>query len=52
MKTGKPLYLFVTRRLLGWKDREGAGGQGMILAESGMCHSASGMRHGVMTGAD
>jgi len=25
MKTGKPLYLFVTRRLLGWKDREGAG---------------------------
>lgn len=25
MKTGKPVYLFVTRRLLGWKDREGAG---------------------------
>jgi RIO-like serine/threonine protein kinase len=25
MKTGKPLYLFVTRRLLKWKDREGAG---------------------------
>lgn len=25
MKTGKPLYLFVTRRILGWRDREGAG---------------------------
>jgi RIO-like serine/threonine protein kinase len=25
MATGKPLYLFVTRRLLGWADREGAG---------------------------
>jgi RIO-like serine/threonine protein kinase len=25
MRTGKPLYLFVTRRLLRWKDREGAG---------------------------
>jgi hypothetical protein len=25
MKTGKPVYLFVTRRLLGWRDREGAG---------------------------
>jgi len=25
MKTGKPVYLFVTRRLLGWEDREGAG---------------------------
>ena len=24
-RTGKPLYLFVTRRLLGWRDREGAG---------------------------
>lgn len=23
--TGKPLYLFVTRRLFGWRDREGAG---------------------------
>jgi RIO-like serine/threonine protein kinase len=23
--TGKPLYRFVTRRLLGWSDREGAG---------------------------
>lgn len=25
MATGKPLYLFITRRLLGWRDREGAG---------------------------
>jgi hypothetical protein len=25
MRTGKPLYLVVTRRLLGWADREGAG---------------------------
>lgn len=25
MSTGKPVYLFVTRRLLGWADREGAG---------------------------
>ena len=24
MATGKPVYLFVTRRLLGWADREGA----------------------------
>ena len=25
MATGKPVYLFITRRLLGWRDREGAG---------------------------
>ena len=25
MKAGKPVYLFVTRRLLNWADREGAG---------------------------
>ncbi len=25
MATGKPLYTFITRRLLGWADREGAG---------------------------
>ncbi len=25
MATGKPAYLFVTRRLFGWSDREGAG---------------------------
>ncbi len=28
MKTGKPLYLFVTRRLLRWSDREGAADRG------------------------
>ncbi len=28
MATGKPVYLFVTRRLLGWSDREGAGDRG------------------------
>jgi hypothetical protein len=27
-RTGKPLYRFVTRRLLGWADREGAGDRG------------------------
>jgi hypothetical protein len=26
--TGKPLYRIVTRRLLGWSDREGAGDRG------------------------
>ena len=25
MMTGKPVYLFITRRILGWQDREGAG---------------------------
>lgn len=25
MKTGKPVYWFVTRKVLGWQDREGAG---------------------------
>ena len=28
MGTAKPVYLFVTRRLLGWADREGAGDRG------------------------
>lgn len=28
MATLKPVYLFVTRRLLGWADREGAGDRG------------------------
>ncbi len=28
MATVKPLYLFITRRLLGWSDREGAGDRG------------------------
>ncbi len=27
-KTVKPVYLFVTRRILGWADREGAGNRG------------------------
>lgn len=25
MKTGKPVYLFITRKILRWQDREGAG---------------------------
>lgn len=25
MRTGKPVYLFITRKILGWQDREGAG---------------------------
>jgi hypothetical protein len=25
MMTGKPIYLFITRKILGWQDREGAG---------------------------
>jgi RIO-like serine/threonine protein kinase len=29
-KTGKPVYRFVTRRLLGWADREGAGDRGAV----------------------
>jgi len=28
MGTAKPVYLFITRRLLGWADREGAGDRG------------------------
>ena len=28
MGTVKPVYLFITRRLLGWQDREGAGDRG------------------------
>jgi hypothetical protein len=30
MKTVKPVYLFVTRRLFGWADREGAGDRGAV----------------------
>ena len=30
MRTAKPVYLFVTRRLLGWADREGAGDRGAV----------------------
>lgn len=28
MRTVKPVYLFITRRLFGWEDREGAGDRG------------------------
>ena len=28
MRTGKPLYLFITRKMLGWADREGAADRG------------------------
>lgn len=28
MATVKPIYLFITRRLMGWSDREGAGDRG------------------------
>ncbi len=31
-RTGKPVYRFVTRRLLGWSDREGAGDRGGTTA--------------------
>ena len=30
MQTVKPVYLFVTRRVLGWSDREGAGDRGSV----------------------
>jgi len=30
MATAKPVYMFVTRRLLGWADREGAGDRGSV----------------------
>ena len=30
MRTGKPIYLFITRRLLGWADREGAADRGRL----------------------
>ncbi|MDJ0757960.1 MAG: RIO1 family regulatory kinase/ATPase [Woeseiaceae bacterium] len=30
MQTVKPVYLFITRRLLGWSDREGAGDRGSV----------------------
>ena len=28
MRTGKPVYLFITRKILGWADREGAADRG------------------------
>ena len=30
MRTVKPVYLFITRRVLGWRDREGAGDRGSL----------------------
>lgn len=30
MRSGKPVYLFITRRLLGWADREGARDRGRV----------------------
>ena len=30
MHTGKPAYLFITRRVLGWSDREGAVNRGQV----------------------
>ena len=30
MRTGKPVYRFITRRLLGWADREGAADRGRV----------------------
>jgi hypothetical protein len=29
MASGKKIYLFITRRVLGWQDREGAGDRSM-----------------------
>jgi hypothetical protein len=30
MRTGKQIYLFMTRRIFGWQDREGAGDRGGV----------------------
>lgn len=38
--TGKPLYRFVTRRLLGWADREGAGDRGAVQGSTDSKSSA------------
>ena len=38
--TVKPVYRFVTRRLLGWADREGAGDRGGVYGSSGSKSSA------------
>ena len=37
---GKPLYRFVTRRLLGWADREGAGDRGAVQGSTDSKSSA------------
>ncbi len=34
-RTVKPVYLFITRRLLGWADREGAGDRGAVGQDRG-----------------
>ncbi len=34
-RTVKPIYMFVTRRLLGWADREGAGDRGAVRRDRG-----------------
>jgi len=39
-RTVKPVYRFVTRRLLGWADREGAGDRGGVYGSSGSKSSA------------
>lgn len=38
--TGKPVYRFVTRRLLGWADREGAGDRGAVQGSTDSKSSA------------
>ena len=38
--TGKPVYRFVTRRLLGWADREGAGDRGAVQGSTDSNSSA------------
>ena len=38
--TGKPLYRFVTRHLLGWADREGAGDRGAVQGSTDSKSSA------------
>jgi RIO-like serine/threonine protein kinase len=39
-RAGKPVYRFVTRGLLGWADREGAGDRGAIQGSTGSNSSA------------
>jgi hypothetical protein len=39
-RTGKPVYRFVTRRLLGWSDREGAGDRGAVQGSTDSKSSA------------
>jgi len=39
-KTAKPAYRFVTRRLLGWADREGAGDRGAVQGSTASKSSA------------